>query len=295
MPKRLEKYIGVVRGQMAPGERISVDTPMDDAQRDLDLRHIWKYVEKSKGIDLNLFGYATAVKDSDGNLKLINGQHRIELIKNFAPSIKEVPAHIIGTDDPKYAAQLFAKMNGVASRNITAEQLFHANCLAEDPDALFYKDVLERSDLACGKVNADKKRKSVKYANFTKAVGMGVDETIRSAELIDLAYPKNAMNDLLLSGMTRLFSFKGYAELMDPGNKIYKEFEDWFVTFLPSFASIDDLNFRETRATNMWHDGVAYGLFQKFAYYQRKNNRWVMPIDNIKQNYEKGIKTDPSY
>ena len=52
-----------------------------------------------------------------------------------------------------------------------------------------------------------KRCEKVKYNNFTKAVKMGVEETIRAAELIDTAYPKNGMNDTLLSGMARLFSY----------------------------------------------------------------------------------------
>ena len=35
MPKKLEKYIGKVHGEMAPGERIPVNTKMDESQRDL--------------------------------------------------------------------------------------------------------------------------------------------------------------------------------------------------------------------------------------------------------------------
>jgi hypothetical protein len=292
MPKKLEQYIGAIRGDMAPGERIPVDTEMDAAQRDLQIPNIWRYAEKSKGVDWNLFGYATAVRYKDGTLKLINGQHRIELVKYFAPEITEVPAHIIDTNDSRYAAQLFAKMNGTASRSLSSEQLFWAEVIGEEADALFYKSVLERSNLKCGKVNEGNGRKKVKFANFVKAVKMGVDETIRAAELIDYAYPKYGMNDTLLSGMARLFSHSSYEELMDPETKIYKEFEDWFVNILPMVMTIQDLSFREYRNTHQWHDGVAYGLYQKFAHYQRMKGRHCMPVDAIKLNYEKGIKVD---
>lgn len=292
MPKKLEKYIGKVHGEMAPGERIPVNTKMDESQRDLQQSNIWKYVEKSQGVDWNLFGYATAVRDGDGELKLINGQHRIELVKYFAPDVTEVPAHIIDTNDPKYAAQLFAKMNGTASRSLTSEQLFWAEIIGEEPSALFLKDVLVRANLQCGKVNEGGNRKKVKYNNFTKAVKMGVEETIRAAELIDTAYPKNGMNDTLLSGMARLFSYTGYEDLMDPETTIYNQFEEWFVNVVPLVMTIQDLSFREYRNTHVWHDGVAFGLYQKFAHYQRIQGRWCMPIDAIKRNYEKGIKLD---
>jgi hypothetical protein len=298
MPKKLEQYIGKVRGDMAPGDRIPVNTEMDAAQRDLQEGNIWKYAEKSKGVDWNLFGYATAVKYPGGTLKLINGQHRIELVKHFAPEVTEVPAHIVDlshlSDDEaqKESASLFAKMNGTASRHLTSDQLFWAGTIEGDPDALFYKSVLERANLMCGRVNEGPGRKKVKYSNFIKAVKMGVDETIRAAELIDYAYPKNAMNDTLLSGMARLFSHSSYEELMDSNTKIYQQFEDWFVNILPQVMTIQDLSFRVYRNTHLWHDGVAYGLYQKFAHYQRIKGRKCMPVDAIQLNYEKGIKVD---
>lgn len=298
MPKKLEQYIGKVRGEMAPGDRIPVDTKMDESQRDLQQANIWKYAEKSKGVDWNLFGYATAVRYPDGSLKLINGQHRIDLIRHFAPDITEVPAHIVDLthlteeEAKKEAASLFAKMNGTASRSLTSDQLFWAEVIEGDPDALHYKSVLERANLMCGKVNEGPGRKNVKYANFVKAVKMGVEETIRAAELIDYAYPKNAMNDTLLSGLARLFSHSSYEELMDSESTLYKQFEEWFVNILPEVMTIQDLSFREYRNTHQWHDGVAYGIYQKFAHNQRRKGRWCPPVDAIKQNYEKGIKVD---
>jgi len=292
MPKKLEQYIGVSRGSMAPGDRIPVDTEMDETQRDLQISQIWKYIEKSQGVDWNLFGYATAVRYTDGTLKLINGQHRIELVKYFLPDITEVPAHIINTDDPRYAARLFAGMNGTASRSLSSDQIFWAETIAEEPEALFLKEVLEKANLQCGKVNANKKRKKVKYANFKYAVGLGVDETIRAAELIDAAYSKYGMNDTLLSGMARLFSHSSYRDmLMDPEHQMYNDFENWFVNILPQTHPITELGFRQYRNTHKWSDGVAYGLYQKFAYYQRHVNRYHYPIEPIKKVYEAGVKT----
>ena len=79
---------------------------------------------------------------------------------------------------------------------------------------------------------------------------------------------------------------------MDPKTTIYNQFEEWFVNVVPLVMTIQDLSFREYRNTHVWHDGVAFGLYQKFAHFQRIQGRWCMPIDAIKRNYEKGIKLD---
>ena len=298
MPKKCQKYIGKVFGQMAPGPRVPVTVEMDRSQRDLEIKNIWKYIERSRGVDWNLFGHVTVAQFPDGSLRMINGQHRTELVKWFAPDIKEVPAHHLDlthlTQDRAEveAARYFAEMNGLSSRSLSSDQLFWSRVIGLEQEALYHKSILERANLSCGKVNDVPGAKKVKYNNFVQSVKMGAEETIRAAELIQTAYPKNEINDVLLSGMTRLFSHSSYTELMDESSPLYAQFEVWFTTFVPQLLTISNLSFRQYRNTHKWHDGVAYGLYKMFAHYQRNKNRWYKPIDAIKQNYEKGIQLD---
>jgi|DEB0MinimDraft_6_1074348.scaffolds.fasta_scaffold74093_1 hypothetical protein len=297
-PKKIEKYLGKVRGVMATGPRVPIDTEMDIAQRDCNFNDVWKYIEKSRGLDWNLFGYVTVVKFPDGTQKMINGLHRKTLVEYVAPYVTEVPAHIIDLshltqeEAQVEAAKYFAKYNGAASRTVSSEQRFWAEVIGLDEDALRLKDILIKANLSCGKVNDIPGTKKVKYNNFVQAVKLGTNETIRAAQLIHLAYPGNTINDTLLSGMARLFSHSSYYELMDDTTKIYEQFEDWFVNFLPKMKGIRDLSYRQYRNAHKWHDGVAYGLYRDFAHFQRTQGRWCIPVDSIKKHYEKGIQLD---
>lgn len=298
LPKKLEQYIGKVKGTPAAGDRVKLSNiTLAIAQRDLNEQDCHKYIEKSRGLDWNLFGHLTVCKMPNGSHELINGQHRLRVAVIVNPLVSEFPAHIIDLshlsqeEAEEEAARLFAKMNGVASRQLNSEQLFWAEVIGQDPQALYIKDVLERANLQCGKVNdtpAGKKR--VKHANFVKCVKMGEEATIYAADLVNRAYPKAGMNDNLLSGLTRLLSHSSYKELMDPAENVCSEFEDWFVNFVPQLMQISQLGFAQYRNTHKWYDGVAYGIYQMFAHYQRNKNRWCPPLEPIEKVYKAGMK-----
>lgn len=303
LPKKLEQYLGKVKGTPAAGDRVKVsELTLAIAQRDLTESDCHKYIEKSKGLDWNLFGHLTVCKMPNGNHELINGQHRMRVALIVDPFIEEFPAHVIDlsaklqADAEQEASRLFAKMNGVASRQLNSEQLFWAEVIGQDPQALYIKDVLERANLQCGKVNDEPSgRKKVKYANFVKCVKMGEDATIYAADLINRAYPKAGMNDNLLSGMTRLLSHSSYRDLMNPAEKVSAEFEDWFTNYIPDGHQISELGFAQYRNTSKWYDGVAYGLIRKFAHYQRNKNRWHPPVEPMEEVYKKGMKETAIY
>ena len=103
LPKKVEKYIGHERGTWAPGDRIPVDIPLARCQRPYRARNVYKYIAEVQGLNRDLFGYAKAVRRrSDGQLALIDGQHRINLVKIISPQTKEVPAQIITVDDEDF-------------------------------------------------------------------------------------------------------------------------------------------------------------------------------------------------
>jgi len=300
LPKSLKCYLGKETGIPAKGDRVSVDTPMSVAQRDYSETEVLRKIREVGGINWDDFGYATAVKYVDGELRIVDAQHRIGAVKTILPHIKEVPAQIIDlTHLPKeqavkYAAERFSVKNGIGVRSIKSEDTFWTDVIREDADALKVKSILEKCDLSCGKVNKDVGRKQVKYANFVKCVKMGEDATVRAAYLINKAYPSAGMNDNLLSGLTRLLSHMSYQELSDPLNKVSEEFEDWFTDYIPEGHQITELGFAQYRNTNNWYDGVAYGLIKKFAHYQRNKNRYVPSVDAMEKIYKAGIKETAS-
>ena len=289
LPKNIKHFVGCQKGTMAPADRVSVDTPMNITQRNLHRRDIYKWIEKHKGVDWNLFGYVTVVQYPDGVREMINGQHRTDLVKMILPEQTEVPAHIIHIDDQDYAAKLFAAMNGGSSRKLTTEELFWSEVIGKEPFALYVKEQLEKMNLSCGKVNEGKGRKQVKYPNFIKCLKMGEEATAIAVSLIDSAYSDQGIDDQVLSGVTRLLSLKEYADYGDSNTTLGKQFEEWFTGSLADNHQLTELRFNVYKNTSQWYNGVAFGLAKKFSHFQKRRNRRSIPISVIKDIYEAGI------
>lgn len=274
LPESLKHLIGQVVGSKAPClTEVSVNTPMDPSQRDFNATDVVKYISKSQGLDWNLFGYVTVVENpKTGDRTMINGQHRTSIVKTLAPIVKTVPAHIISTDDPQYAAKLFAYLNGVASRNVSREQLLWAEVLAGDKEAIATQQKLIYCDLACGKVNAGPKNKQVSRATFEKCIKFGLDETKFAAALIAQGYPERENFDNLLLGMVRLLSLKSYAGLMDPSKTLGTMFSKWFVESFSQNHTYKESTELVTR-TDPWFNSIAYGLYSKFWDWMKKKGK----------------------
>lgn len=274
LPDSLRHLKGQVTGTKAPClKEVSVDTPMDPSQRDFNANDVVKYISKSNGLDWNLFGYVTVVENPQtGQQTMINGQHRTSIVKTLAPWEKTVPAHIIKTDDPQYAAKLFADLNGRLSRNVSREQLLWAEVLSGDREAIKIQQKLIYCDLACGKVNAQQGRGQVSRATFEKCVAFGLDETRFAAALVKSGYPDRVDWDNLLLGLVRLLSLKSYQGLMNPAKTLGQSFTLWFVDHFSKNHSYRESTSIVTR-TDPWYNSIAYGLYSKFWDWMKRQGR----------------------
>lgn len=293
LPKSVEKYIGKEWGEWAPGDRISVDTELAKCQRQYRAQNVYKYVAKVGGLDRNLFGYATAVRrKSDGKLALINGQHRINLVKIISPATKEVPAHIIDVDDRDfitYSSTYFAQSNGGVNKTLSNEELFKAQVLAQDPEALDILRVIQIAGVSIGEVNQLPTNSPVVYANFVKCLKLSETATVRSIELLKAAF--KSVNDDVLHGVVYLLSYEAYQDLGNPNTTAGKHFETWLTQAVPMFHGVNDLKFKKYRQ-GPWQRGVAYGLAQSFAKFQRNKGLYAPLVTPIKDLWEKGFKDD---
>jgi hypothetical protein len=295
LPKSVEKYIGCERGQWAPGARIPVDTPLASCQRPYKARNVYKYISEVKGLDKHLFGYATAVKrKSDGKLALINGQHRINLVKIVSPTTTEVPAQVIEVDDDEfesYSSLLFQQSNGKVSKSLSNEELFKSSVLAKDNHALYVESILQKCGLSIGEVNTNPGNLPVVYAGFTKCLKLGEAETVRAVELLKTGF--NTVADDPLHGLVFLFSQSEYADLANPKIAIGKHFEQWFTKAVPMFHGVNDLKFKKYRR-GAWEKGIAYGIAQSFAKFQRNKGLSAPSITTIKKIWKAGFEDEDS-
>lgn len=262
LPENLQHLIGQQYGTPAPGHRVSIDTNLDITQRMFKSSDVIKYINEVQCVDWNQFGYVTVVEHTDGRRTIIDGQHRTGVVRALLPDCKEIPAHIIHTDDHKYAAKLFARLNGVTVRKISNEELLWAEVLAESPEALKTFHWLVKCNLACGRVNDDGIRPQVKRATFERAVKFSPLATRSAVELITKAYPNAKSFDNLLLGLVRLLSHGQYAKLTNKNITIGQMFEQW-MNYYGQGHKITELVDLVPR-TDPWYDSIAYGLYKQF-------------------------------
>jgi len=285
---KINDYIGCAYNTPALGERISVHTPLAVSQRELNTTKIKEYIMKHKGLDWNLFGYVTAMRFHNGKIVLVDGQHRVELVKTLLPDVLEVPAHLMdGT--PELAARYFDAMNGGSSSTLKSEETFWAKLQAGDEFAISIADTIRKTRFSVGKVNADPKHRPAKYANIVKAIGFGESEFLRSAAIIDEVFPTGPA-DNLLSGMARLLSIDEYHELGDPNKAIGRRFVKWLKDIKKIGATPKNLEFKKYRNAGPWYDAVAYGLARHYFQTERSLGRTVPSIKPIKDLWDKPVK-----
>jgi len=295
LPKSVEKYIGHEWGDWAPGARIPIDTPLASCQRPYRARNVYRYITEVQGLDRHLFGYATAVRRrSDGQLALINGQHRINLVKIISPGTTEVPAQVIEVDDAdfeSYSSRLFQQSNGRVSKSLSNEELFKSSVLAQDPHALYVKSIIQQCGVSIGEVNVTPDNSPVVYAGFVKCLKLGEAETVRAVELLKQGF--DTVADDPLHGLVFLFAQKGYQDLADPSTAVGRHFEQWLTQAVPMFHGINDLKFKKYRQ-GAWEKGIAYGLAQSFAKFQRNKGLAAPSVTPIKKIWRAGFEDDDS-
>jgi len=288
VPKEMTKYIdSIVAG--TPNKTVEMvnieDLVMPPEQRDQSLEAIYKNIKRKGGIDYNLLGIPTfRRKPSTNQLFIQNGAHRVIKQILFHPNQTQVMAEIIEIEDDQKAAEYFADVNALAIRKLNSEEIFWAQVLAGDKTALFHKSILELADVSIGKVNRAPGRKHLKYANFLKAVNHSVEGTVYSIDLLKTAYPKREIKNVTMAATALLFSLPEYKNLMDPNTRIGALFREWFLSV--SKHGYDTFDYNQYRDGNLWHYGIAYGIYRNFAKYARDEINGVPSVKAIKDLYE---------
>jgi len=288
VPKKYEQYIGnVVAGNPNKSvESVAIaDIELPPEQRDFKLDYIYNNIERKGGIDYNLFGIPTLRrKPSTGSITASNGQHRIIKQILFDPDRTHILAEVIEIECDEQAAEYFADVNALAIRKLNSEEIFWAQVLAGDKTALFHKSVLELADVSIGKVNREPGRKHLKYANFLKAINHSVEGTIYAIDLLRTAYPKKEIKNVTMAALALLFSLPEYKNLMDVETRIGALFREWFLSV--SIHGYDTFDYNQFRDGNLWHYGIAYGIFSHFGKYARDVMNGVPSVIPIKDLYE---------
>lgn len=286
--KKLEQCIGVQYNTPAPGNRVSVNTPLAKSQRDLNDTKWQQHLMDEGGLDWDQFGYITVTELPNGKRVVTDGQHRLAKVKYCLPEVTEVPALIV-KGDAKRAAHLFDRLNFEGVDPAKSKDLFHSKCVRGDEFALELRDILQKTHYHIGKVNRQEHTTEIKYANFLKAVKFGQTAFLQAAETIHRVWPRGRAVDNLLSGMSRLFSIEEYRDLGDTNTALGRHFRQWLLDLKRVGATPKKLEFAVYRNNGPWYDAVAYGLARHFLSTQRGLGRRVPNIATMESIWKKPV------
>ena len=126
----IDNEIKVKGTPVQSAENVSIDTPNVQAQRKIYEKKADSYITEVGEFDWNLFGVVICVRYPDGKVEVVDGGHRIYLVKKYLPDVTEVPAIILDVASPEQAAQLFHRFNGTCSKSVNNEEKFVAQVLS---------------------------------------------------------------------------------------------------------------------------------------------------------------------
>lgn len=274
--RQLARYQGRETGFVCPIEMLAVsDLKMDHCQRMLDKNHVSKLIRKNGGINWFKFQPLDVVRKSTGELTVINGQHRLEILRQILPQQETVQCRVIDSDDERLAAELFASFNAREIKRVKDTDLLYAEILAGDARALKILKALEQCDLQTGRVNEAPGRLTVELASFTKCIKWGLGETERAVKLYRQAWPRErSVNGDVLTGMVRLLTTDHYQQDLAESEPYGRDFDQWFVAVF-QHLSLDRAKYTEYRNSQSgnWYDGVAWGLLVDFSESQLQKSR----------------------
>jgi len=241
---------------------VSIDTPNVQAQRKVYTNKADGYITEVGEFDWNLFGVIFCVKYPNGKLEVVDGGHRLYMVKKYLPDVTEVPAVVLNVDTQEQASQLFHRMNGTCSKSVNNEEKFVAQVLGKEAGALELEKGLK---LCKAKVtSADntvgyKKGKTIKIAKWQTFWKRNQTNTLKACELIDEVYHLDGhYNVMLLEGVIKLISFVD-SQMMD-----WDKYERDFVSFLEAKATTvpqNKMTYPQLRKDNHYGISVAYGLY----------------------------------
>ncbi len=273
-----EQEIKVEGTPIQSAENVSVDTPNVQAQRKIYTTKADSYIREVGVFDWNLFGAISCVRYPDGKLEVVDGGHRLYLVKKYLPDVTEVPAIILNGNSKEWtveqSAQLFHRLNGTCSKAVNNEEKFVAQVLGKEVGALELEKGLKECKARV--TSADntvglKKGKTIKIAKWQSFWKKDQNRTKKACELINEVYNLDGhYNVMFLEGLINLIKFID-KDLMD-----WDKYETDFVSFLEDKSKTVEQNkmsYPQLRKDNHYGISVAYGLYCDWYDWCKINNK----------------------
>lgn len=256
--------------------------------------------DKQPVIDLDFFGALNVTENiEEGGYDIDNGQRRTvlllcKMLANSEMSMEdfnklEIPC-LVSKDKTEYKdrAKKFWLFNGGggASKGLSNEEQFKAQVEAEMSDALYYKDIIEKAELACGEVNDVNAERQIAWKTLDKAMHMGSkfqnrkkaheDRSafwvIQIAKLFKKGWGPGQMDNQLFNGMAHLANHPHYqliflTEKKYNGKTIWEQLEEHIEKVAKTYSTPKRYveTFQQYKNISDWSVGIAYGLVEHFA------------------------------
>ena len=269
-----------------------------------------KRFDARQGFDWYLYGAPLVAKRPDGSFQIYDGGHRIAMFEIAFPDATHFPALVSEVKEDKVVPQLFHKINGTASKQVSPNVRFISQILGEEHGLQHYKDVI----LATKVVVSEDANKT----NYVLSDIIDPDWRIDSNALIFLtnkdkqtaidclklytqSFSKNAGKDKLAPVTSQIVKALQCILLTYQSHFIFKHqtrlhFFKWFKDATQLNTQVKSWLFNEKYQHDRMeqrHLGTALGIIQMYASYCRSNNvpaPEVKVMENLFKAREQAIK-----
>lgn len=175
-----------------------------DYQRNINVAHTQKIVRNFNKREFD----PIVVSDRDGDLRLIDGQHRVSACK--AIGIKSVMARIISGLSEEEEAKLFLDLSGTKGqiKRLTPQDIFNAKIIAKDPTALSVKEIVESNGFKFGSKSGEVAAYNLLTKLHERHGALILDRTMR---IIRESFPDKNMqtHNVIIEGVTEFIATYG--------------------------------------------------------------------------------------
>ena len=257
-----------IHGRPGRDENVSVNI-QGDINRDTDSRRVKKNLKD--GWKWTLYSSIIVAEFPDGEMLLLDGDHRRHMYKLTFPDRETIPAYIIQVATMEEYHKLFYEINWEKRKNATKEEVFVHQVRAKIKEAV----ELNMKLVSCGvSVYGSSDRGGiiglmngphVTVGAFKRALKRGQGETKKAINTLRIAWPSDEkLQGELLEAMALLYS--NYSHLND-GSKIEADFEEWFRSQLSMYSQhtiASDYKSHGGRVHHKHAESIARGLISDF-------------------------------
>ena len=279
-PKVILKWKDVTIGSPQVSQSmVPSNTPPYPSNRKSKGEKLQQYIVENKGFDWRLYASPVVGRLPNGDLYIIDGEHRFNLANIFLQNMKMLPVVIVDFDDETQMANAFWKKNGGFITKVTNETQLISAYFGNTPYAKALGNILDNINVVVAedidnfippKVNTKWKIK-VRSLEAIKKISKDLDAIKKAVSLYKKAFPKLTLKSgnvfieitgQLIQALTFIFSFEPYVQWHKNNPDA---FANWFIGLVERKQTpkkhLYEVEYPHERMEQRYL-GTAYGLIQ---------------------------------